>query len=119
MTTVGRELRDAFHKAGYEDECFAILFADIRGYEDDESYRLILQSDPTGRMNMSVEEFFDLCDKHYVEEGYGLGSISPSSRVWLIDKTFFIRREYDGNGYWEHINPCPPSYIDPTEIWAE
>lgn len=118
MRTALQELETQMKRDGYFQDNLdlhdLLLFGDV-SYHDHYSENSIHAQ--LGECCDHDEEYFiNLLSQMYVDGGYGSDNVYGT--IWLTDRTFYRRVDYDGLGRWEHIKIDPPLYLDPNRTFA-
>ena len=118
MRTALSELKSQMERDGYfkdgSDLYDLLLFAEVKWHDhySEESIHAQLGA----CCDYDEEYFINLLSQMYVDGGYGSNNVYGT--IWLVDRTFYRRVEYDGCGSWEHIKIDPPTYLDPNGTFA-
>jgi hypothetical protein len=67
-----------------------------------------------GVYSCTVDEFKKLADIEY-DSGYGLQEVVPDLIILLSDRSYLVRKEYDGSEWWSHV-PLLPLYPEGKPI---
>lgn len=117
MATVLSELKDQMRKDGYFKDGLdlheLILFGEVYCFSD---VPIWVCARLGACVDCDVEYFINLLAQMQIDEDYGIDPVRGT--IWLVDRTFYRRANYDECGYWEHIKIDPPSYLDPNQIFA-
>lgn len=118
MATALSELRAQMKRDGYFKDSLdldqLILFAEVNWHDCWSEHSICARFGAC--VDYDEEYFINLLSQMQVDEGYGCDTIQGT--IWLVDRTFYRRVEYDGLGRWEHIKIDPPKYLDPDGTFA-
>ena len=68
-------------------------------------------------LRISVPRFVELARQTNYDNGYGIQMVADDLKLLMKDGSYFIRREYDGSEWWDHVPLIKPfSNIDDDKV---
>lgn len=68
-------------------------------------------------IRISVPKFVELARQTNYDNGYGSQMVANDLKLLMKDGSYFVRREYDGSEWWDHVPLIKPfSKIDDDKV---